>query len=480
MIPFGELAPDVADLNTNVSSLAHNVTPGVNSYNPQKSLAAQSNALTNPSIGAVTLKDSTGNNYIYAGDKTKLYGIVGVTPTDYSKSGGYTDNSERWNFINWGENVIASKMGDTPQILALGGTTFADLTGTPPQGRTITTIRDFVVFGNTFDSTDGNVTNRVRWSGFNDETAWTVGTNQSDQQDIQGKGGAVKRVIGGEYGIVFQSRSIQRMTYVGTPLVFQFDEIEPSRGTSAAGSVVQYGSDIYYLAQDGFYVLRNGSVSDPIGMNKIDRWFLSNVNDSYLDNITSAVDPERGIVVWSYPSIASSSGVPDSLISYNYKSQRWATSSIDCQMVLQGASSAYTLEDLDAFGNMDTLTASLDNPIWQGGSFKLAAFNTDNKLSYFTGTNLAAEIETGEISTDNRLTRLTEVRPIVDGTTTVKVAHRSQLKNSMVETAYTSVDSSGKANFRTNARYHRITVKTSGDFEHAIGVEVKTKNSGKR
>ena len=253
MIPFGELAPDVADLNADVARAAINVLPGVNSYLPLKDLSVASDALTGDCVGAVVTKDNSGNNYIYAGDSTKLYNISGVTVTDYSQAGNYTDNAEKWNFAKWGNKIIASKYGEIPQVITLGGTVFADLAGTPPQARSISTVRDFVVLGNTLDGTDGAVTNRLWWSGFNDEEQWTSGTNQSDFQDLQGGGGAIQRIIGGEYGIVFQVNSIWRMTYVGTPLVFQLDEIEPKKGTPAPGSVVQHGVDIYYLGQDGFY-----------------------------------------------------------------------------------------------------------------------------------------------------------------------------------------------------------------------------------
>ncbi|MCP4234067.1 MAG: hypothetical protein GY770_10870 [Aestuariibacter sp.] len=425
------------------------------------------------------MKDNSGNNYIYAGDKTKLYNINGVTVTDYSQVGDYTDNSEAWGFIKWGEQVIASKLGDTPQVLTLGGTTFADLSGSPPQGRTISTIRDFVIIGNTWDSTDGNVTNRIRWSGFNDETGWTVGTNQSDYQDLEGRGGAVQRIAGGEFGIIFQEKSIWRQTYVGTPTVFQFDEIEPGRGTPAAGSVAQYGATIFYLGQDGFYVLENGTTSAPIGANKVDKYFWNDVNESYLSSISATISPDDGVVMWAYPS-TSSNGEPDKIIIYSYKTGKWSHAELNTQLLFQGATSAYTLEDLDAFGTIDTLTSSLDSAVWQGGSFKTAAFNTDNKLSFFTGNIMAATLKTGEIGSEAEKTTVQSVRPVIDGVCTLALETRNSRIDTPVEGLAESIDSSGKANFRTNKRYHRVKMVTSGDFTHAQGVEVVSIARGNR
>lgn len=471
MIAFGEFAPDVADYNVEVSRVAKNCLPGVNSYLPIKTLTATSNALDARCRGAVVMKDNSGNNYIYAGDSTKLYNINGTTVTDYSKVAGYTDNSEFWSFVYWNDQVIASKMGDAPQVLTLGGTTFADLAGTPPEGRAVATVRNFVVFGNTSDVTDGNVTNRVWWSGFGDETGWTRGENQSNSQDLQGDGGAVQKIIGGEYGLVFQERSIWRMDYSGVPAVWEFNEVEINRGTPAPRSVAQYGGSIFYLGQDGFYVF-TGNQSVPIGTKRVDNFFWNDVNESYLANITAAISPEQGYVFWSYPS-TNSQGIPDRLLVYNFKTARWSQIEEDIQYLFLGASSAYTLENLDAFGTLETIGISLDDPAWQGGAFKIGAFDNTNKLGFFSGAAMAATVETGHIFTEGKKTSVTGVRPIIDGTTTVTVLTKeNELSDTETASMATATASDGVARFRTNARYHRIRCATSGNFTHAAGVEV--------
>jgi hypothetical protein len=43
----------------------------------------------------------------------------------------------------------------------------------------------------------------------------------------------VQKVVGGEYGLVFQERAVWKMTYIGSPVIFQFDLIERSRGAFA-------------------------------------------------------------------------------------------------------------------------------------------------------------------------------------------------------------------------------------------------------
>jgi hypothetical protein len=333
-------------------------------------------------------------------------------------------------------------------------------------------VGNFVVFGNTNDGTDGNQPQRVWWSGFDDETEWTAGTNQSNHAQLEGKGGDIQAIVGGEYGIVFREKSIHRMDYAGIPTVFDMSEVEPGRGTPAPDSIVVVGADIYFLGQDGFYVLKNGTVSEPIGESKIDRYFWGGLNEDYLANITSAVNPETGHIFWSYPSDESTMGVPDRLLIYNYKIGRWSTATVDLQLLVTGAGSIYTLEELDVFGTVDTIGISFDSASWQGGAVKLAAFDTSNKLGFFSGDVMTATIETGKIYTEGKKTSVSAIRPIIDGGSTITLLTQENLPDDTeVVTGPTAIDASGKADFRSNARYHRIRATTTGAFNHAVGVE---------
>ena len=120
---------------------------------------------------------------------------------------------------------------------------------------------------------------RVRWSAINDETDWTENVNtQSDYQDIP-DGGQIMGIRGGEFGLVLLERSIHRMTYVGTPFIFQFDNISRNKGCMASGSIVQYQGITFFLSDDGFYMC-DGQQVTPIGAEKVDRFFLSDANEA--------------------------------------------------------------------------------------------------------------------------------------------------------------------------------------------------------
>jgi hypothetical protein len=125
--------------------------------------------------------------------------------------------------------MIATNGADAPQVVTLGAPTSRHSPDLPPKARHIAVVRDFVVLGNVDDGTARP--NRVAWSAINNSADWAVSAStQSDIQDLQGDGGWVQKVVGGEYGLVFQERAVWKMTYIGSPVIFQFDLIERSRG----------------------------------------------------------------------------------------------------------------------------------------------------------------------------------------------------------------------------------------------------------
>jgi len=484
MLPFGEYLPDLPDFQNPGATVAKNVVPLVNSYGCLNDLNVLSDALDARSRGAISIRDKDGNGLTYAGNETKLYGLSDGAFTDYSKVGGYsTGDGEVWEFIKWGEDVIGTNFADTPQTITAGGTTFADLGGSPPKARHISVVRDFVVVGNTYDTTDGNVPNRVRWSGINNSATWTASSStQSDAQDLQGNGGWVQKVVGGEYGVVFQERSIWRMTYVGTPIVFQFDEVQPGRGTPAPNSVIQYGDVIFYLGIDGFYSLTNGIQNQPIGANKVDETFFADLDESYYDRISSAIDTTNTLVFWAYPGSGNTDGRPNKIIIYNWTTGKWSFAEIDTEQLFNYSPQGYTLDSLDSVNtSIDALNQSLDSRAWTGTSSVLGCFNSDNKLCDFSGDALDATLETTEAQpVQMGRAVITSLRPICDGTATVQLGARETQDDSVTWSAETSLNSIGEANIRSSARYHKARVKIAGGFNHAQGVEPTIVPQGKR
>jgi len=263
------------------------------------------------------------------------------------------------------------------------------------------------------------------------------------------------------------------MTYVGSPVVFQFDRIEENRGAWADRSVLPVGNMIFYLADDGFYMVSGGQ-SVPIGAGKVDETFIADLNSSYLHRMSAAAFPNQKIVMWSYPSTSSADGTPDKVIMYNWASQKWSFGQFNHELIYRAQSVGTTLDGLDAAGytNIDTMTVSLDSKVWMGGTLQMSAFDTSHKLSYFTGTALDAVLETGEWGGKDRID-VNEIIPQVDGGThTVQVGTRETQAGTVSWGAVYTENSSGVCAVRENSRYMRARVNITGDFNYAMGVEV--------
>ena len=261
---------------------------------------------------------------------------------------------------------------------------------------------------------------RIKWSAINDSSDWTPsGDTQSGYQDIVGSHGSVMAIVGGEsYAVIFMERAIYRMDYVGTPLIFQFSKVADNIGAFIPKSVVSFGSDIFFLAQDGFYKLSGGDTLAPIGNGKVDDYFFNDLS-SDLDGVSSAIDPNNSVAVWSYRGSGAdgTNDINNKLLIYNYSVDKWATGSgLDVQFISSGSQEAFdTLEKLDVLGNLDALPKTLDSYYYSSGVYGLAGFNSEKKFGKFLGGSLPATVDTTEFQgAKNSRSAITNVRPIVD------------------------------------------------------------------
>ena len=333
---------------------------------------------------------------------------------------------------------------------------------------------------------------RIKWSAINDSSDWTPsGDTQSGYQDIVGSHGSVMAIVGGEsYAVIFMERAIYRMDYVGTPLIFQFSKVADNIGAFIPKSVVSFGSDIFFLAQDGFYKLSGGDTLAPIGNGKVDDYFFNDLS-SDLDGVSSAIDPNNSVAVWSYRGSGAdgTNDINNKLLIYNYSVDKWATGSgLSIQFISSGSQEAFdTLEKLDVLGDLDALPKTLDSYYYSSGVYGLAGFNSEKKFGKFLGGSLPATIDTTEFQgAKNSRSAITNVRPIVDAKTSssVTVTVTPITRNTQIESiavgSPVSIQSNGDCPMRSSSRYHRLRVKTTGNFLTMSGVDVTAKPTGKR
>lgn len=490
-IPFGEWLPDMPPLNLRGCTTATNVIPDAESYRPFPALNAFSTAIGGVAKGAVYAIDAANNNYNYVGDASRLYALVAQSFTNVSRlvGGAYTVAADDyWEFAAWGNTVIGvNGFDDLPQRISTGAANFADFS-IGVKAKHIATMRDFVVYGNISDSAT-NVY-RVRWSAINNPTSMTVdAATLADFQDLPSEGGPVNKILGGEYGVVFQRRSIWRMQFVGSPLVFQFDQVHGRIGAYAPQGCARFQNLVFFLSEDGFYSF-DGSQLSPVGRGKVDKFFFADMNVAYLQRVHTAIDPINKLVMWAYPSGNSVGGNPDKVICYSWAFNRWTlVEGVNVGFMLQTVSTGYTLDGLDAVStNLDTgIPSSLDSIQWTGGQVLLGAFNSTGQLAYFNGSAMAATLTTGEFQLfRDKRAMLTEVRPNAIGLsaslTTSVIIRNNLTESASVGSVATLPNATGFVPCRVNSRYFRIKLVTTAgvDFTHLIGVEVSGTVEGVR
>lgn len=505
LIPFSEFAPDLPPL-AGGSDLVQNVACyDAASYAPLFDFVVVSTALSAECQGAIFGRDSLGNTYGFAGTNTHLYTFTTTSApnwVDASRIVGGPYNAaddQHWRWVFYGDRVIATEPNDAIQNYVMGtSTNFSNLSAAAPQAKYIARVRDnFIMVANTTDPVDGTVPWRVWWPAIGNPASWpTPGTVaaaqvQSDFRDLIGDGGEIQGIVGGLANAdvaVLQRFAIWRGMYIGPPVIFSFSAVETARGCIAPNSIVSVGPVCYYLSDDGFYVF-DGQESKPIGRNKVDRFFLAEVDRNFLFHVHGVVDPNGKMIYWWYCGPGSSGGLINRALIYNYAFDKWTYRNDGGPGIEHPVSRTitlgYTMEQLDAFGTMDTLTAPLDSPQWQGGSLTISAFDSLHRLGIYDGSSLPAIIDTSETQlNDNGVAFVSRVWPMIDTPNAqLAVGTRFRLADPVQFTAAGGMTSTtGSVPVRATGAFHqaRVTTQSMDAWTHAQGVQFDWRPAGRR
>lgn len=530
-LSMDDISKSIARTITNValtSNVATITTAAAHGYSTGDLVTVD--ASNNTFDGTYTITSTpTDTTFTYA--KTNA-DIPSASATGTVTTGAYV-GVEKWNFVQYGNVIIAANNKNKLQSFTLGSSSyFGDLSPDAPVAEYVAVVRDFVVAAN-LDT--NNTPNKVQWSDINDETNWISGvTSQSDFQIIP-DGGNIHGITGGEFGLILLDRAIVRMTYIGSPYFFQFDTIARGVGCVEGSSVTQYANITYFLGEDGFYSC-DGQAVTPIGTQKVDKWFYENANPALFNKMSASVDPVRKIVVWDFVNIFGG----NSLLIYNWQINKWSYGDTDVDYIATSASAGTTLEGLDSIYNvtagsfvatkeytitsvgttdftligavenkvgvkftatgigsgtgtavdlaaaqaasrtLDTLSSSLDSGLWAGGKLLFAGVR-DDKIVTFTGDNATAQITTGDLGGE-ATTVVTLARPIVDnGSGSVAIASRTLLSQTPQLGSYTQADAENRVSLRSSGKYHRLSLIPSGNqWSNAIGIEIEITQQGVR
>lgn len=512
ILRVADYAPDMPNYMNGQSDNVLNVIPRTpTSYGPLSSPAPFSSALTTRCQGAYFGLDGSGNVTGFAGDSENLWQLTASTsPTwsNVSKSANAygISASDQWKACLYGTRIIFCNIADPVQSFVLGSSsTFSDLivTANPPKASFCAVVKTYLALAFTSDPTYGTQRQRVWWSrngnptSFDDPggatTAGLAAEFETGYQDLLGDGGDIVGLVGNlgnADGAVFEQHAIWRMVWQGEQGgVFQFFPAQGVRGCAAGGSIAQLGAVVYYLGEDGFYVF-DGAEASPIGANKIDKTFFADLDQTYVGNISAAIDPINKLYIVFYPGAGHNGANCNKMLLYNWQLDKWAPAipipNGGGEFILRALSFGYTLDQLYTIlgYKLDTLPFPLDSRVWQGGALLLGIFDSAHKLNFFTGNSLAATVDTTELQPlPGSVTRFSNARPIVDGGgASVAIGVRNNQYDDVTFNGAVAVNSLGTCPQRALGRYARarITVPAMQTWTHISGVELYGAPAGAR
>lgn len=486
-VQIGEWVPDAYSSAEGVLKDVVNLIPSIDGYKGVMSFKGVTEPLPDWSdearpLGAATFVRSDRSVVTVVGTQKNLYirETLGAWRLVSKEENAYTSADSRWKFELFGDLLIATNYADPVQCMNLStDTQFHDLSSTAPRARDLAIVNEFLVLINTVDEYDGVRPQRIWWSPIGDpQGEWVPNqTTMCDYQDVFA-GSYITGVVGGEDALVMMRDALVRMSFVGSPVVFQFQTLTTDYGNLGYDTYASIEGTVFFLSETGFKQYEGGVVK-PIGMGKVDNFAWNDTMGLVLSEAIAGIDLRNNCVWWAYRSKKAIEteyeGLTDKALVYHYPSGKWGKVHQVLASFCYVNTKGYSLDELDEVSkNVDELPFSLDSEAWRGGVPVLAGFSKDGEFGYFYGDFYEGQLITGHFPLNEAHSRvfIRRVRPRVDGTdTTIKVA-MSGIQDEQDTAIYTSLVGKtrvGDFPFRVSGRFHSIKMTIAGTFNRIMG-----------
>lgn len=471
-LPFPPFEPDRTPFVAGASPLVINCLPVADGWGPLQQFVAVSQALPSAPKGAIGVRTSTGTYKIFAATTTALYQL---DTSDYSwddvtrlAGGAYacppTDN---WSFATFGTSLIATQITDDPQYIDINsGTNFAVLPGSPPKAKYVGSAGDFVLLAHTATSPL-----QIRTSALGAADFWTIGLRLSGDQTLP-DGEDISGLFSGETGCLIAQRKKIRQLSVTQDANYPFviTIANPSRGIIAPLSMTGIGPDIFaYLSSDGFCM---GVAGKPIGAERVDRWFFDTIDQAQVQDVKGATDPYNKQFLWQ----ATKPDTTKFIIGYNWSIDRWFYSDQSTTHLADLVTPSVSWDGSSAlFATWDDATVAWDSRLLVGGAPTFGGFDSSYRLGFFTGTPMAAQLDTGRLQlAPGRRSFIRGARIITDcANHTLKIGHTDTHGAAITLGNSITPNTSGVCNDISSGLLHqfRMNVAAGETWTHIDGIE---------
>lgn len=480
MTPIVGFAPDIDPTTPGVLTDCVSLVPTMSGYAAAQSpVSAGLPALPAECRGAAVMRKLDNSKRVFAGTQTKLYQQSGSTWADVSRTGNYTGGTDnRWRFVQFGDVSLAVNQTEPLQASTTGA--FADVAGSP-KARLIESVAGFVMLAGTNEASYGDSPDRWWCSGLYDHTVWTPSSATQCATgrlvDAPGDIRALKRL--GNDIVAYKERSMFVGTFVGAPLIWQWQQIPGDIGTPSSESVVNVGTMHIFVGQEDIYVF-DGTRPVAIGA-AVKQWFFRDVNPAYRYKIIGTHDRGKSLVKFYYVSTNSSTGAIDSCLVYNYLTKKWGRDNRTIEACVEYTSAGLTYDSIGSiYGTWDSLPAiSYDSPFWTKEAVTPAIFDSAHTLMQLTGIAESASLTTGDMGEDMTFSTVTRVIPRfikTPASASISNMHRNVLGENLTVEPATSI-ANGRFDMLHSARWHRFQIDTTGDIE-ITGYDVQATAEG--
>ena len=261
-----------------------------------------------------------GTGYGIGGYGRGGYGS-GVAPT---LTGGTPITAVDWTLDNWGQILISCPLNGPIY-------TWPPNAGEPnanviPQAPTVNDgvfvampQRQIIAWGSTTNGIKDPLL--IRWCDVENYNQWTaLITNQAGSYRIPKGSRIVECIQAGQQGLIWTDLGIWAMQYVGSPYVYQFNELGTGCGLIGRKAATSINGITYWMGQSQFFRLSGNGV-EPIRCPIWDVVF-QDLDTANLDRIRVAANSRFGEISWYFPT-KGNSGENNGYIKYNFVLEQW-------------------------------------------------------------------------------------------------------------------------------------------------------------
>jgi hypothetical protein len=392
MIPFMPYRPDQGPLSSDSTDVALNVIAISNGYAPFPSPTAPTTALPADCKGSWYVRTTSGSYIFFAATQTNIYRLSS-TGTWTSVGSGYTGpaSGDLWTAAKYGTRFYVSNEFDALQYIDLdSGSTFAAAPGSPPKGKFVCVIGDFLFLAHLRIGAS-DFPRDWQHSAIDDPTDWVIdGTpGASDRQSIPSGDeitGIMPRPNNG--GRIFQRNAKRSLIFSpGGATAFEQRDIDSTNGVFAPYSIVDIGNDDYvYIHEQGVF---RGDNHTPIGLDNISRTLIRRIDYDKIEQIQGSLETRSRRVLWRAQDQTGTWFV----FGYDVSREKFFMTDLAATLITNMVGVATLIDDIH--GLADSYSGiQVDSPLFAGGRAAPGIWLADRCMYSLTGVSLQATIET--------------------------------------------------------------------------------------